>query len=92
MYYVYLLMSQQDQGFYIGYTTDIRRRFQEHQNGEALVTKHRRPLDLIYYEAYLDKRDAVGREKFLKSGSGYRYIKKQLKFFLEDKNYRGLVK
>ncbi len=35
-----------------------------------------------YYEAYLNKMDAIGREKFLKSGSGRRYINKQLKNYL----------
>ena len=37
---------------------------------------------LIYFEGYLVKEDALGREKFLKSGSGYKYLHKQLKHYL----------
>lgn len=52
-----------------------------HFNGEVESTKLRLPLKLIYYEAYTEKEDAQGREKFLKSGSGKRFIKKQLKHY-----------
>jgi hypothetical protein len=37
---------------------------------------------LIYYEAYLDEEDALGRERYLKSGSGRRFLKSQLKHHL----------
>lgn len=37
---------------------------------------------MIYYEAYLNREDATGREKFLKSGSGRRFLKKQLKQYI----------
>jgi predicted GIY-YIG superfamily endonuclease len=39
---------------------------------------------LVYYESYLNKADALGREKFLKGGSGRTYLKKQLKHYLEE--------
>jgi putative endonuclease len=58
---------------------NLRRRFGEHQRGESQSTKGRRPWNLIYYEAYLEEQDAVGREIFLKSGSGRRFLDKQLK-------------
>jgi hypothetical protein len=35
-------------------------------------------LRLIYYEAYLVAQDAKAREQFLKSGSGKRFIRRQL--------------
>jgi putative endonuclease len=83
MYFVYVLLSAKDQNLYIGFSEDIARRFKEHCDGEVDSTKHRRPLTLIYYEAYTEKADAVGRERFLKSGSGHRFLKKQLKTFFE---------
>lgn len=82
MYYVYLLRSQVDGGWYIGYTSDLRRRLIEHNRGDTISLVHRRPLFLIYYEAYLHKKDATGRERFLKSGSGHLFLKKQLVNFL----------
>ena len=89
MFFVYLLLSEKDQNFYIGFSENVEGRFNEHQEGKVESTKYRRPFNLIYYEAYEDMRDALGRKKFLKSGSGHRYINKQLRYFLEN---RGLVK
>jgi putative endonuclease len=82
-YYVYLLQSDLDQGLYIGFTADLRRRLAEHQQGVSISTKSRRPWRLIYYEAYLQKLDAEGREKFLKSGAGRTFLKKQLRNHFE---------
>jgi len=83
MYYVYILYSKKDQQLYTGYTIDLRKRFNEHISGRVTATKNRRPLLLIYYEAYVDKQDAKGREIFLKSGSGKRFLKKQLRHWFK---------
>jgi putative endonuclease len=82
MYYVYILKSLLDQGWYIGYTEDVHRRLIDHNSGKNISTHSRRPFIVIYYEAYLHKLDALGREKFLKSGAGRRFIEKQLRHFL----------
>jgi len=83
MYYVYLLENQIDKSWYIGYTSDLRKRYQDHQNGYGCrTTSMKKNWKLIYYEAYIEKTDAVGREKFLKGGSGRKYLKKQLKIYL----------
>jgi len=42
--------------------------------GNSLATSHRGPWKLIYYEAYLEQADALGREKYLKSGFGRRFL------------------
>jgi hypothetical protein len=47
-------------------------------------SKNKTPFQVIYYEAYLDRKDATGREKFLKSGAGWRFIKKQLKNYFDN--------
>jgi putative endonuclease len=77
MYYVYVLQSQTDHGLYIGYSADLRRRLSEHHAGNAFATSFRGPWILIYYEAYLDERDARRREEFLKSGAGRKFLRKQ---------------
>ncbi len=82
MYYVYVLRSGKDGKFYIGWTSDLKRRMREHHSGNNTSTSNRRPLALIYYEAYLNKQDAAGREKFLKGGSGKKYLHKQLSHYL----------
>ena len=85
MFYVYLLQSQLDEGLYIGYTGNLRCRLFEHNAGQSKSTSFRCPLRLIYYEAYVLEEDALGRERFLKSGSGRRYLDKQLHhYFLKS--------
>ena len=84
MHYVYLLENQNDKGWYIGMTTDLRRRLKEHQSGKGgRTTKLKKNWRLIYFEGYLNQKDATGREKFLKSGSGRKYLKKQLRNYLQ---------
>jgi len=83
MYYVYLLECDNDKSWYIGYTEDLKRRLMEHKSGFGCFTTSKKTnWRLIYYEAYLVKYDALGRERFLKGGSGRNYLKKQLKIYL----------
>ena len=82
MFYVYVLHSLEDRGFYIGFSTDLRRRMSEHKQGASFATKYRGPWKLIYYEAYIDRQDAEGRERYLKSGSGRRFLRQQLRHYL----------
>ena len=79
MYYVYILYSEKDGGLYIGYTTDLKRRFIEHEKGLSKSTKHRIPVRLIHYEAFTENVDARAREKYLKSGYGRDQLRSQLK-------------
>jgi len=78
MYYVYVLHSEKDGRLYIGSTQDLKARIKKHNNGYVLATKNRRPVRLIYYEAYINSRDAKRREIFLKGGKGHNELKIQL--------------
>jgi len=69
--------------FYIGFSTNLRARLRQHQDGESFATSHRGPWKLIYYEAYTEREDAEGREKFLKSGAGRRFLRAQLRHYLK---------
>ncbi len=80
--YVYALRSQRDGRFYVGFTGDLKRRLVEHNAGRVDSTRTRAPLELIYYEACRDPRDATRREKYLKSAWGKRYLKGRLKNYL----------
>ncbi len=76
MYYLYIFKNKRDQTTYIGYTNDPKRRIKEH--------KGKKP-ELIYYEAYKDKRDAEVREKKLKQrGQAVRWLKNRIKFSLNS--------
>ncbi len=84
MYFVYLLESNKDKSWYIGFTPKSPfKRLIQHNSGKEYYTKRKIPWKLIYYEAYLSQEDATGREKFLKSGAGRIFLKKQIKNYLK---------
>ncbi len=78
-YYVYVLLSIIDKKLYIGYTNNLKRRIKQHNEGKTDSLKNRRPLKLIYFEAYFDKKDAQDKERFYKSGRGHEVLYKILK-------------
>ncbi|MGJ8641733.1 MAG: GIY-YIG nuclease family protein [Opitutaceae bacterium] len=88
MYDVYILHSDSDEGLYIGFTSDLNTRVKAHNAGQSRSTASRCPLRLIYYEAYAMEDDALGRERYLKSGAGRRYIDKQLRYYFEQRPHR----
>ena len=81
-HYVYILRSLKDGNFYVGYSSDLKRRISEHNSGQVASTAARRPLELVYYEACSNQTDATKREKYLKSAWGKRYIKGRLANYL----------
>jgi len=77
MFYVYLLQDTEGD-LYTGYTSDLRKRLKEHNQGKTISTKNRR-WSVIYYEACMQEGDARRREKYLKTTHGKRMIKLRLK-------------
>lgn len=77
-YYVYILRSLKDNKNYAGYTKNLELRFEQHQKGEVDSTKHRRPLELIYFEACINQEDALKREKYFKTHYGKMFLKNRL--------------
>ena len=84
MFYTYILQSLKDKSFYIGYTSNLKKRVKDHNSGFSMATKHKRPYKLIYYEAFVDKNDAKDREVYLKSGWGRESIGKLLRNYLSQ--------
>ena len=82
MYYIYILKSKKDKKFYTGCTNNLKLRFEQHQKGLVISTKHRKPFLLIYYEACISREDAYRREKYLKTYLGKMFIKNRLKSYL----------
>ena len=82
MQYVYVLQSVKDRKNYVGYTKNLKLRFELHQKGQVKATRDRRPLKLIYYEACLNQQDTTHREKYLKTYYGSMFIKQRLKSYL----------
>ena len=85
MFYVYVLQSEQNSQFYIGYTHDLKKRFVEHNTGLNFSTKRYMPWKLIYYEACFEESDAKRREKYFKTTQGSRLLKRRIKDYLYRK-------
>jgi len=70
MYYVYILQSLKDYGFYIGYTSNLENRIREHNSEKTQSLKRRTPLQVIYKEEFLNRIDAIKREREIKKYKG----------------------
>ena len=79
MFYVYVLKSDKDGKHYIGFSTDLKSRYKEHCDGKVRATFYRRPLVLVYYEAYSSREIAHKRERQLKSGKAHMALIERLK-------------
>ena len=75
-YYVYILQSEKDQSYYIGYTSNLEKRLEYHNSGRQRYTKYRKPFKLIYFEEFETKSDALKRESQIKRYKGGEAFKK----------------
>jgi putative endonuclease len=78
MYYIYVLKSLKDDNLYIGQTNNLQQRIARHTAGKVQSTRHRRPLELLYFEEYETRSEAVRREVYLKSGAGHAELNAKL--------------
>jgi putative endonuclease len=78
-YWVYVLYSMKDQKQYIGFTTNLKRRFGEHNAGKTKSTAPRRPFRLLFAEVYISEADAMRRERYFKTDPGKKTLKLMLK-------------
>jgi len=78
-FYVYILRLHNRNQYYVGCTSDLERRINEHLSNKVHSTKSldRKP-ELIFYEAYRSKIDAMRRERYLKSTKGKQVIRQML--------------
>ena len=80
MYFFYVLKSKSDSELYFGYTEDLKNRLVQHNSGKVQSTKLKKPLILVYYEAYLSQHDAKHREYGIKlRGNAYLQLKRRIK-------------
>ena len=79
MHYVYLIESQSAPGQrYVGSSSDLKRRMDEHNSGKSLHTQKYKPWRLVTYLAFSTRLQAENFERYLKSGSGHAFANKRL--------------
>jgi predicted GIY-YIG superfamily endonuclease len=83
MLYVYYLRSVNfPDKFYVGFSSDLKGRIKKHNQGDVASTKPFKPWKLIFYESFLNRKDAIRREGYLKTTRGRRALKLMLRDYL----------
>lgn len=78
VFYVYAIKCDDD-SIYIGHTDNLARRWEEHLAGQAADwTKQHKPIQIVHYEEYPSRQEAADREKWLKTGYGRKWIKREI--------------
>ena len=77
-FYTYVLKSEKDGKLDVGWKNDLQKRLAEHNKGLVESTIGRKPLRLMYYEACKNKKKAIKREKYFKTGFGRRFLKNRI--------------
>ena len=70
MYYVYVLRSITNGKLYVGRSDDLKKRIRAHFNKKVKTTKRFGEVKLVFYEAFLDRKDSIRREKYFKTSKG----------------------
>jgi putative endonuclease len=74
MFFTYILYSQKTKRFYIGQTDNLDRRFLEHNSGKSISTRKGIPWDLIYFQEFECRREAMDLENKIKKRGANRYL------------------
>jgi len=75
-YWAYIIKCS-DNSFYVGQTDNLLRRYEDHLKGKIEWTTSRKPLELVHWEAFDTREEATEREKWLKTGFGRKWIKRE---------------
>jgi putative endonuclease len=81
---VYILKSELDDTYYIGYTIDLNRRLSEHNSGKSKYTSGKMPWKVVYYERFPTRTEALKREKFLKKQRNRTFYEKLIHDFSKE--------
>lgn len=79
MTYVYILRSRINSSkVYYGITTDLRRRFRQHNNGQSKHTAQFKPWTIEAYIAFSNSIKAKKFERYIKKSGGWRFVQRRL--------------
>jgi putative endonuclease len=75
-FYVYILFSSTLDRYYVGYSSDLISRLDEHNLGATRSTRPGRPWKLVYMEKFSNKSAAIKRENQIKKMKSRKYIER----------------
>ncbi|OGE89258.1 MAG: hypothetical protein A2722_01285 [Candidatus Doudnabacteria bacterium RIFCSPHIGHO2_01_FULL_50_11] len=81
MWYIYVIQSIKNGTYYTGSTNNLERRLHEHNNSykKNSFSYKNRPYQLVHFEKFDSRPEAIAREKYLKTGKGREEIQRLLK-------------
>ncbi|MFA5034552.1 MAG: GIY-YIG nuclease family protein [Candidatus Margulisiibacteriota bacterium] len=83
IYYVYILKSLKNNRYYVGSTSNLKRRLVEHNSGMTKGNRYYGPFELVYQEEYQSLLEARRRELYIKA--------QKSRNFIESLIYRGVA-
>ena len=78
-YYSYVLRSIEKGILYKGSTQDIEKRLMTHNQGLVQFTSKHLPWEMVLYEQFETRSEAVKREKWYKTGVGREWVSQQIR-------------
>jgi putative endonuclease len=88
MYYVYAIKSVHRNYIYVGISSNIARRLDQHNKGQNKSTKPYRPFFLFFHELLDSREKAREREIYFKHSSGKRFLRKLLNEYLKENSQK----
>ncbi len=76
-------MSEKDGSLFLDFTENLNQNIISHINGDVIATKNKKPLKLIYWETYINKKDAEMRKNYLISNPKM-YLADRLKYYFDE--------
>lgn len=76
MFFTYIIQSEKDSSFYVGYSENPEKRLEKHNNAKTGYTSRKQPWKLVYTEEFKTKTEAIIREKFIKNQKSRDFIMK----------------
>jgi putative endonuclease len=77
-YFSYILYSASYNRFYKGHCVDLTERLKQHNHGHTKSTKPFIPWEIIYFEEFETREEAVKRERYFKTAAGRRFLKNKI--------------
>lgn len=78
MYYAYVVKSLISDFYYKRHCQDLEIRISQHNSGMTVSLRPHLPVNLVYFESFETKSEAITREKYFKTSAGRRYLKSKL--------------
>ncbi len=86
MYYFYVLRFRKNAKLYYGFSSNLKNRIRDHKSGKSDFTSRNGKFDLIFYEAYINEKDARRAERYFKTGHGREVLTEKLNEYFKNLN------